>query len=286
MKPHDPPTPLADADSPPLLRDALFAARAERPAPDAIARLAARLPLTAPIPGPAGAATSAPVLSGALVGAALGALVLGGLLWPTAPARPVAAVASNGAGAVSASPPPLPLSAVASEEPPPVPEARRAPGARAVLDGGDPQTPATGVLDGGDPQTPATGVAASAAPPAAPAPSASAPAAPSEPPTSWIVIAEVPGTARAAPTDADAEARLLRRAQDALGPNPALAFALAQEHARRFPRGRLGQQRELLAIRALARLGRASDARARAVRFLAAFPGAAQRRRVEAALGP
>ncbi|MFT3772527.1 MAG: hypothetical protein QM820_44605 [Minicystis sp.] len=50
------------------------------------------------------------------------------------------------------------------------------------------------------------------------------------------------------------------------------ALRAADEHARRFPRGRLSQERELLVIQALLLAGRRSDAEARAQRFKTAFP--------------
>ncbi|APR80379.1 Hypothetical protein A7982_05726 [Minicystis rosea] len=50
------------------------------------------------------------------------------------------------------------------------------------------------------------------------------------------------------------------------------ALRAADEHAKRFPRGRLSQERELLGIQALLLSGRRSDAEARGERFKAAFP--------------
>jgi outer membrane protein assembly factor BamD (BamD/ComL family) len=47
---------------------------------------------------------------------------------------------------------------------------------------------------------------------------------------------------------------------------------LTQEHARRFPSGTLVQEREVLAIEALARLGRLPEARRRLDAFRATFP--------------
>jgi hypothetical protein len=89
-----------------------------------------------------------------------------------------------------------------------------------------------------------------------------------------------------APADAESEAHLLARAEDALASNPALALTLAEQHAARFARGTLGQEREVVAIQALVRLGRAGEAKARAARFLAANPRSAHRPRIEAIVGP
>lgn len=83
----------------------------------------------------------------------------------------------------------------------------------------------------------------------------------------------------------EAEVRLLERAQDALRANPAQALSLADEHARRFPRGMLAQEREVIAVEALAKLGRTDEARARAARFKARFPGSSHTRRLDALLG-
>lgn len=82
------------------------------------------------------------------------------------------------------------------------------------------------------------------------------------------------------------EIALLQQAQAELGGNPGRALALTQQHARRFPGGALSQEREAIAIQALAGLGRTAEARARAERFAAAFPGSAYVRRFEVLLGP
>ena len=83
-----------------------------------------------------------------------------------------------------------------------------------------------------------------------------------------------------APTEVD----LLRRAERALRTNPALALALANEDAARFPRGALTQEREVIAIEALLGLGRLVDARAEATRLFHDAPDTAHRARVEALL--
>lgn len=84
---------------------------------------------------------------------------------------------------------------------------------------------------------------------------------------------------------AESEVRQLERAQDALRSNPAQALALADEHARQFPQGMLAQEREVIAIEALAKMGRTSEARARAARFKTRFPGSSHTRRIDALLG-
>jgi outer membrane protein assembly factor BamD (BamD/ComL family) len=78
---------------------------------------------------------------------------------------------------------------------------------------------------------------------------------------------------------------LVQRAQDALRSNPATALALTAEHARRFPRSTLYQEREMITIEALTRSGRKAQARARAERFVQQFPRSPNRRRLETLFG-
>jgi hypothetical protein len=82
--------------------------------------------------------------------------------------------------------------------------------------------------------------------------------------------------------DSETEIQLLQRAQDALGSAPSQALDLVNRHAARFPGAALGQEREVLAIDALVRLGRVSEARARAAAFAARFPASAHLHRLEA----
>jgi outer membrane protein assembly factor BamD (BamD/ComL family) len=74
---------------------------------------------------------------------------------------------------------------------------------------------------------------------------------------------------------------LLESAQDALASSPESALSLAERHATRFPHGSLAQEREVIAIEALLRLGRGDAARVRADRFYRAFPRSAHRARIE-----
>jgi hypothetical protein len=82
------------------------------------------------------------------------------------------------------------------------------------------------------------------------------------------------------------EGALLLRARQELSSDPSDALALTQEHARRFPSGTLVQEREVLAIEALARLGRSSDARHRLDAFRARFPQSQHIARLAALVGP
>ena len=78
---------------------------------------------------------------------------------------------------------------------------------------------------------------------------------------------------------------MLQRAQSALRVDPAQALAICDEHRRSFPRGLLGQEREVITIGALMRLGRSADAETRARRFAAQHPSSTHLRRIETLLG-
>jgi hypothetical protein len=88
------------------------------------------------------------------------------------------------------------------------------------------------------------------------------------------------------PLDDLSEVTLLRRARAAVGSNPSLALEYVTAHARRFPQGALGQEREVIGIDALTRLERTAEARAKASAFLARYPQSAYRLRVQSALIP
>lgn len=80
------------------------------------------------------------------------------------------------------------------------------------------------------------------------------------------------------------EWRTLRAARQAVSTDPARALALVQEHAQKFPHGMLCQEREAIAIDALARLGRTGEAQERATAFAGRFPASPYRRRNEVSL--
>jgi hypothetical protein len=88
------------------------------------------------------------------------------------------------------------------------------------------------------------------------------------------------------PATPETETALLGRAHQALASNPARALALTAQHRREYPSGVLGQESDLIAIEALAALGRQSEARASAARFRARFPSSAHLRRLDRLLGP
>jgi hypothetical protein len=81
------------------------------------------------------------------------------------------------------------------------------------------------------------------------------------------------------------ETELLDAAQRALGGDPAMALRLCGDHARHHPGGALAQEREVIAIDALVRLGRRGEAEARAARFRQQHPGSGHLRRLDVLLG-
>ena len=78
------------------------------------------------------------------------------------------------------------------------------------------------------------------------------------------------------------EDRLLEKARAALRREPALSLALTREHQQRFAGGVLTQEREVIAIEALRRLGRTAEADRRTERFEQRYPGSAHLRKLDA----
>lgn len=114
---------------------------------------------------------------------------------------------------------------------------------------------------------------------AAPAePLKSATRAPDAPPPPHVEEASAP----AGKVDSLAEeAAMLEPARAALAADPAGALALTEAYAARFPAGKLGMEREILAIDALVRLGRTAEARARGDALLARAQGGLYAARVK-----
>lgn len=69
------------------------------------------------------------------------------------------------------------------------------------------------------------------------------------------------------------EAELLEKARALVASNPAGALKLTAEHARDFPRGRLGAEADLLAAQSLLAMGKVAAAKSRAQASLARYPG-------------
>jgi hypothetical protein len=107
-----------------------------------------------------------------------------------------------------------------------------------------------------------------------------------EPPPSDAPSASHVRPKPSADTSAEAEVKLLERAQDALRTKSSgEALTLCDEHARRFPSGLLVQEREVIAIEALVKAGRMADAKTRAARFKTRFPGSSHTRRIASLVG-
>jgi hypothetical protein len=83
-----------------------------------------------------------------------------------------------------------------------------------------------------------------------------------------------------------AELELLEQARASYDRDPAQTLAVLNEHARRFPAGKLSLERELLALDALKRLGMVSSERARAERLLPQVRGTIYEQRVRSHLEP
>lgn len=82
-------------------------------------------------------------------------------------------------------------------------------------------------------------------------------------------------TTYVAPTDPGTpanELELVKQARNALNSDPARAYALTERCRAEFPKGAFGQEREYIAITALARLGRDTQARALASSFKNRYP--------------
>ena len=81
-----------------------------------------------------------------------------------------------------------------------------------------------------------------------------------------------------------AEAELLQRAHLAYARHDfSVSLALVQEHARRFPRGPLAEEREALRVQSLVGAGLTNEARRRAGAFATRFPRSVLLHRVETA---
>ncbi len=80
---------------------------------------------------------------------------------------------------------------------------------------------------------------------------------------------------------------MLARAQgELLHGSAQTALALTDEHARTYPHGTLAQEREMIAIEALAKMGQMPKARSRALVFRKAYPASTYGARLDALLGP
>jgi hypothetical protein len=123
------------------------------------------------------------------------------------------------------------------------------------------------------------------------APTALAPSAPAPLPVPESAAVEPSVSAPAAPKGAapaqpvESEAAFLERARATLATSPARALSLANLHRSRYPSGVLAQEREVIAIEALKRLGRADEAARRSGDFTNRYPGSAYGRKLDASTG-
>ena len=276
---------LTDA---PELRHALDAAQGQIPDAQQLAALAARLsqmglPVLPPAQVAANATPSATRLKLLLGAGVIGPLTLALLLWRSEPPRgavpaalertatPVAhalspsAEAAHEIAAASRAASGLPASAVPR---PPDPSAAALGSSTASVTAEGERAPSLPAMSAQVRAGSATKVALTAS---AGVRSASAP-------DHASVANSNPGGVVARPT----EVALLRDAQLALRSNPAEALALAEQHRALFGRGAMVQERELIAITALARLGRHTAVLARAAQFERDFPTSPYRKQVSA----
>jgi hypothetical protein len=260
----DPPRLFAGgSDAPEELRSLLVAAREDGPSREQLSRLESRL---------------GPLFGAALVGAAVGGAV--GASGAAAGGTGAGALGSGVAaasGALAAKIAGGALLAVAVGI-----------GGYALMRGGsDAPEAASGSLAQAQPQ-PAEALPAS--PEVADAPAPPSAAAPSEPEPTGVAAPPKPAPGPTPKQTADApaatgsprsEVEMLYDARDALKANPAKAFALAERHRSAYPTGGLAQEREVIAIEALSRLGRRDEAKRRAEGFALRYPGSVHRRKVE-----
>jgi TolA-binding protein len=66
--------------------------------------------------------------------------------------------------------------------------------------------------------------------------------------------------------------------------DPRTAYALASEHAKRYPRGQLAAERELILVQALVKLGRVAEAEARGRALRKSAPSSIYSERLDAIL--
>ncbi len=280
---------LRSTDAPELYR-ALDAARQQLPDSQQLAALAASLSqrgisVTPSNHAAASTASSATKLKLLLGAGVVGPLVLALLLWPTAAphttgvttptivASPPTAVGRATEPAVEA-----PQIAVGSTE---VSKPLASPVASNAAQSSLP-SPSSTASD-------AAPTVNSARPSASPPTATSAPRVVAAPTASAESVRSPVTTDRASPESVGqgvvarpTEVALLRDARLALGSNPGEALALAEQHRTLFAHGAMVQERELIAISALARLGRHTAVLSRAGQFERDFPNSPYRKQVSA----
>jgi hypothetical protein len=95
-------------------------------------------------------------------------------------------------------------------------------------------------------------------------------------------------SAPSSPSSADtqsSEIALLQEARASLASSPAAALNLTAQHRELYPRGKLVQERELIAITALKKLGRGDEASRRADHFRRTYPRSAYLKQIDRVVG-
>lgn len=281
------------------LAQSLGAARAHLPSTERLAAIGERLaelglPTTEtsgvkPTPETAAAPPSPPASSLWLKGVA-GAIATGGVVLTLALALP-------GKEAAEPSAPPTRASVAAASSPAPerpAPEEgeRAAPASRGrIVEPPGPYDeplaeaarPAPVVRREPSPRKPAEPAPAL---PSGEAPSTSDGDAPPPAPVAKAVTAEAnAGTGELRRGPLPREVELLKEARSALSSDPERALALTRRYGAEYPHGTYAQERDFIAISALARLGRGAEAKSRADAFRARYPRSAYLPQLERLLG-
>lgn len=134
---------------------------------------------------------------------------------------------------------------------------------------------------------PAPSMPVTLAPSSAPPPETSATVEGPPPSASASVVVHAPSAKPAPVPSGDSlaeELALITRARDSFGSNPTSTLSLIDDHARRFPNGQLAPEREYLRIRALRKVGRIDEAKARCRAYEKSFPSSPHASSVRAML--
>ena len=205
---------------------------------------------------------------------------------PLTPPEPAPLAPPRVPPAPAATAPDAPPVAVQS---PPEPTRPRAAPSGDTADSAPPASDRAGVAA---PPATAPGLSAARGQQPAPAPDAPAPGREDARPSLPAARAKVPATSSgaegaplAANTVVESEVELLKQARSALAADPLQAYALSERCRAQYPGGAFAQEREYIAISALVRLGRDSEARSRASLFRMHYPSSAYLPRLARMLG-
>jgi hypothetical protein len=277
---------LRPTDAPELHR-ALDAVKQRLPDPQQLAALAASLSqigiaVSSASPTAATTASSATRLKLLLGAGVVGPLTLALLLWPSpaphAPA-PIASTSPATSAAPLASGVETPLAIAVGSNGVRKPAASLAESNAAPSSPPSPSSKASEpATTSPEPQPAASPGSAKLVPRVAAAPTASAEKVRSPVSPDRAMPESIDQSVVARPT----ELALLRDARLALSSNPNEALALTEQHRALFAHGAMVQERELIAISALARLGRHTAVLTRAAQFERNFPSSPYRKQVSA----